>query len=363
MSVAGSNSRTVIIVGAGVLGATLAHRLVLDGWKVTVIDQHAPGSMLGSSGGVSRLIRFVHGDNRADALAAWESLSRWRQIEVDTGAKLVTRTGLVWLARDDDEWEQAGHRILRDIGVPVERVPMQRARSLFPDLFTEDLRYLLYEPEAALITAQEALRALIDDAVRRGATFTLRRAQRDGSAVSVAGRRLTADHVVWAVGCWTAQVFPELLRASVIQQDTYYFDAPEEWSTPHVPAWSEFPAGITGSGSLAGTGMKVGLHEAGPAVALDGSRVADPDLEASARAFVRRRFPSLGSSPIVRSEVQHTARVSWVDGIEHIFTTGGVRLTRDAEHPSVWILGDGSGSVFKTAPTVAAAAASALQRS
>ncbi len=50
------------------------------------------------------------------------------------------------------------------------------------------------------------------------------------------GRRLTADHVVWAVGCWTAQVFPELLSASVIQQDTYYYGASPEWSSPPVPA-------------------------------------------------------------------------------------------------------------------------------
>jgi sarcosine oxidase len=361
MSVPGS-SGSVIIVGAGVLGATLAHRLTLAGWRVTVIDQHPPGTLLGSSGGVSRLTRFVHGDSRADALAAWESLSLWRQIEIETGAAFMTQTGLVWLAGDDDRWEQAGNRILRELGVPVELMPVERAGSLFPDLFTDDLRYLLYEPEAALIRAQAALRALIDDAVRRGATFRRERATRDGSAVVVDGRRLTADHVVWAVGCWTAQVFPELLRASVIQQDTYYFAAPAEWSSPSVPAWSEFPAGITGSGSLDGTGMKVGLHEAGPAVALDGTRAVDPKLEAHARAFVRRRFPSLAAAPIVRSEVQHTAQVSWVDGIEPSFSTGGVRFTRDPGHASVWILGDGSGSVFKTAPVVAATAASTLQR-
>jgi glycine/D-amino acid oxidase-like deaminating enzyme len=357
----GAKRGTVIVVGAGVLGATLAHRLVLAGWEVTVIDQHRPGSMLGSSGGVSRLLRFVHGESRDDALAAWESLSLWRRIEAETGTRLVTRTGLAWLARDDDAWERAGHRILRELGVPVELVPVDRARSLFPDLVTDDLRYVLHEPEAALVKPQAALRALIDDAVRRGATFRLQRAQRDGSGVTVDGKRLTADHVVWAVGCWTAQVFPELLRASVIQQDTYYFAASAEWSSPSVPAWSDFRAGVTGSGSLAGTGMKVGLHEPGPAVVLDGSRAADPKLEAHARAFVSRRFPTLASAPIVRTEVQHTAKVRWIDGIEPTFTIGGVRFTHDAEHSSVWILGDGSGSVFKTAPIVAATAASALQ--
>src|ERR1700753_2455530 len=139
MSLSGTRG-TVIVVGAGVLGATLAHQLVSAGWKVTVVDQHPPGSMLGSSSGVSRLIRFVHGDSRSDALAAWESLSLWRKIEADTGRTLMTRTGLVWLARDDDRWERAGHRILREIGVPVERVPVEQAGSVFSDLGTVELR-------------------------------------------------------------------------------------------------------------------------------------------------------------------------------------------------------------------------------
>lgn len=65
-------------------------------------------------------------------------------------------------------------------------------------------------------------------------------------------------------------------------------------------ACSDFRAGITGSGSLTGTGIKVGLHEAGPAVALDRTRALDPNLQAHARAFVCRRFPPLASVPIVR---------------------------------------------------------------
>ena len=43
-----SDRGTVTIVGAGVLGATLAHRLAVEGWQVTVIDQHEPGTPFGS---------------------------------------------------------------------------------------------------------------------------------------------------------------------------------------------------------------------------------------------------------------------------------------------------------------------------
>jgi sarcosine oxidase len=353
-------SASAVIVGAGVLGATLAQRLTVDGWQVTVIDQHEPGTPLGSSGGASRLIRFAHGASADDAVAAWESLALWRRIEAETGAALLTETGVAWFAGEDDRWERESSVVLQRLGVPVEIVSVRDARSLFPEACTDDLRYLLYEPRAALIDAGAALRALVDDAVRRGATFIRARATRDGSSVSVGDRRLTADRVIWAAGCWAAQIFPELLRASIVQQDTYYYGAGAEWSSPPVPAWSDVGAGITGAGDLAGAGVKVGLHEAGPAVALDGPRRADSALEAHARAYVSRRFPSLSGAPVVRVEVQHTAEVEWVGGVEPVAAVGGVRLVRDPGDPSVWILGDGSGSVFKTAPLAAVRAASVL---
>ena len=351
---------SVVIVGAGVLGATLAQRLAVDGWQVTVIDQHDPGTPLGSSGGASRLVRCAHGDSAGDALAAWESLALWRRIEAETGVELLTQTGVVWFAGDDDRWERASHAVLQRLQIPVEIVPAGRAQSLFPDLRAGDLQYLLYEPEASLIAAAAALRALIGDAVRRGASFVRDAATRDGSDVRAGGRRLSADHVVWAAGCWTAQLFPELLLASVIQQDTYYYRAGREWSSPPVPAWGDLGAGITGAGDLAGAGFKVGLHEAGPAVALDGPRTADPLLEAHARKYLARRFPSLADAPVVQAEVQHTAEVEWVGGVEPAAVVGGVQIVRDPDAPSVWIVGDGSGSVFKTAPLVAARTAELL---
>jgi sarcosine oxidase len=350
----------VVVVGAGVLGATLAHRLVVDGWQVTVVDQHDPGTPLGSSGGASRLVRCAHGDSAGDALGAWQSLLLWRRIEADTGVALLTQTGVAWFASGDDRWERAGYDVLQRLGIPVEIIAVDDARSRFPDLHVDDLQYLLYEPRAVLVDAAAALRALIDDAVRRGASFVRGAATRDGSDVLVDDRRLTVDHVVWAVGCWTGQVFPELLRASVIQQDTYYYGAGPEWSSPPVPAWGDLGAGITGAGDLAGAGFKVGLHEAGPAVALDGARVAAPELAAHARAYLVRRFPSLAEAPVVRVEVQHTAEVEWVGSVEPVSVVGGVRIARDPGKPSVWILGDGSGSVFKTAPLVAARSAALL---
>jgi sarcosine oxidase len=356
-----SDAASAIVVGAGVLGAALTRQLVLDGWEVTLVDQHPPGTTLGSSGGVSRLIRTAHGPARDEARAAWESLARWRAIEAELGTPLVTEVGLAWLVGEDDAWQRAGEAVLRELGVPVQTVALGDAGSLFPDLATDDLRYLLYEPRASLVAARRALIALVADARARGARFVGARAERDGDGVLAGGERLTADRVIWAAGCWTATIFGELLQATIAQQDTYYYGAAAPWNSPPVPAWSDLRAGITGAGNLAGDGVKVGLHEDGPVVDLDGARRADPALRAHAGAYLARRFPSLVDAPLVHTEVQHTAYVRWREGVAATASVGGVRLTRDPAHPSVWILGDGSGSWFKTAPVAAAEAAERLR--
>jgi glycine/D-amino acid oxidase-like deaminating enzyme len=50
-----------VLVGAGVFGASLAHRLAGDGWEVTLVDQSPPAHERAASGGESRLIRYAHG--------------------------------------------------------------------------------------------------------------------------------------------------------------------------------------------------------------------------------------------------------------------------------------------------------------
>jgi glycine/D-amino acid oxidase-like deaminating enzyme len=352
---------TVIVIGAGILGATLAHRLSVDGWHVTIVDQHQVGSSFAASASESRLIRFSQGADRDETLAAWESRSLWRQIEVETGAKVLAEVGMTWFAGENDEWEMASRAVLEGCGVPVDSIPVTDARSFFPNVCVDDLKYLLHEPKAGLLYARKALLALIGDAVRRGARFCGQKAAPIDSGVQLDGDRLFADHVVWACGGWAAQAFPDLLRASVVQQDTYFFGAPAAWATPPVPVWGDRSVRITGVGRLGGCGVKVGLLTPGPSVHLDGPRASDPRLMAEARAYVTRRFPSLRAAPVVRAEVSYTAFVQTKGQLEPVTIMGGVPIIRHPHHNSVWLFGDGSGSVFKTAPFAALAMADLLR--
>ena len=56
---------SIVIVGAGTFGASLAWWLAREGVQVTLVDQFEPGDARASSGGETRLIRCGHGADPA----------------------------------------------------------------------------------------------------------------------------------------------------------------------------------------------------------------------------------------------------------------------------------------------------------
>ena len=194
-----------VIAGAGVFGASLAHRLAGDGWEVVLVDPWEPGHARAASGGESRLMRSVHGPDAEHARSARRARELWRALEAETGDDLFVECGVVWLTRREDGWEAAAERVLRAEGIPVERV---EPRTLFPSVADHDLVWALWEPEAGLLRAAAATRALARAAVARGAELVAGRARPDGDRAVVGDRVLEGDVVVWACGGWLPACSP-----------------------------------------------------------------------------------------------------------------------------------------------------------
>ena len=333
---------SAIVVGAGVFGAALADRLAADGWEVTLLDRDEPGHARAESGGESRLIRYSHGADAWYTRSAWRARELWREL----GSDLLVESGLVWFARREDGWEADSERVLREVGVPVERLAPESAAELFPSVRTDDLAFVLHEPAAGILRAREATRALVRRATARGATLERADARPAGAALRLGdGRRLEADRVVWACGAWLARLFPELVALRVTQQDLFFFDAPPEWSTPPLPGFVDYDGAAYGLGALDGNGVKVAPDVDGPAFDPDQwPRSAQPENELRAREYLEWRFPALAGAPIT----SHAACQYSLTGDTHFLA---------APHPehagTVWLYGGGSGHGFKHGPELA----------
>jgi glycine/D-amino acid oxidase-like deaminating enzyme len=338
-------SRSAVVVGAGIFGASLAYRLVRDGWEVTLYDRDEPANARAASGGESRLIRFAHGADAWYTRSAWRARELWRELEAETGTDLLVEAGIVWFARSEDGWVADSEEALRGEGIACERLAPEEGRRLFPSFDEEGITYLLLEPEAGILRAAEATRVTAQAAQRAGVRL-VREAAQPG--------RVEADAVVWACGAWLAGLFPELVRLRVTRQDLFFFDGGPEWRTPSVPGWVDYDSAVYGLGDLDGIGVKIAPDLEGPAFDPErDERMPDPANEERARGYAAQRFPALAAAPLALAKVCQYA------------------LTEDtnflvAPHPELagnWILGGGSGHGFKHGPALAEYAARVISGS
>jgi sarcosine oxidase len=344
---------TVVIVGAGVVGAAVAQRLASRGWVTTLIDQYPPGHLRAASNGSSRVIRSAHGGAEQDTESARQARMLWRELEQATGERLLVETGLAFFVREDDPWLASSCRVLQSFGIPHEIIDRAGAAGLFPSLSLANDEVVLVEEEAGILSARHAVRCLVDNAVARGATFISGRATPVGGAAVVGGERLTADRTVWACGAWNAGLFGEFIDSEVIEQDVFYFGAPDTWAAAPLPAWSDPAGAFSGTGDLDGRGVKVASDCPGPRLELDGPRDShDPAQESAARDYLARRFPALAGARLTGVEQCHSAVVRRND-LQPVATRGDLLIARHHEFPAVWVLGDRAGHAFKHAPAIA----------
>jgi len=335
---------SAIVIGAGVFGASLADRLARDGWEVNLVDRHEPGHPRSESGGETRLIRCSHGPDAFYTRSARRAWELWREL----GEGVLVEPGVVWFARQENGWEADSERVLRETGIPVERLDPGNARRLFPSLGVDDLAFVLHEPEAGVLKASEGVRALVRRARDAGARLLIEPARPAGATVEVGGRREDADAVVWACGAWLAQLFPQLVDLRVTFQQLSLFEAPPEWSGP---GWVDFDAATYGHALIEPFGFKAASDLDGPDIDPDERALeAGTDAETQGRKYLAHRFPALAGAPLRSVPACHYS--STADG-QFIFAP-------HPEYERTWLLGGGSGHGFKHGPAMAEHVAAVL---
>jgi glycine/D-amino acid oxidase-like deaminating enzyme len=360
------HSVQIVIVGAGTFGASLAWTLARAGEDVTLVDQFEPGDRRATSGGESRLIRCAHGGDADYTASARRARALWRELEAETGEALMVEIGTAWFARREDGWEAASERALTEQGIPCERLDPAEGAKLFPSLGTDDLEFVLYEPEAGVLRAQRAVQALARQAVAHGACLVRGHATPDGDAAVICGsaaaaascgamgadeERLEGDAVVWACGPWLGGLFGDLVPLRVTCQELLFFDGGPAWRSPGVPAWVDFDHAIYGTGDLDGLGVKCALDLEGPPLEPDADLPEASRTEATVREYLARRFPALAGATLNEGRC---CRYELSEDSNFI-------AARHPELERTWIVGGGSGHGFKHGPALAERVADALR--
>ena len=202
----------VIIIGAGVQGASLAFHLSQRGVRALVLEKNFVAS--GATGRSSGLVR-MHYDVRQDTELAWISFQYFRNWKALVGGDCgFTRTGFLQLvARSDTQLLKANVAMHQEIGVPVLLVTAEDVRRLAPSFNAEDVELAAFEPESGYAMPSDTANALMTAARNKSARLVqdcavtgLIAAGGHVTGVETTQGKFSAPVVVNAAGAWAGKI-------------------------------------------------------------------------------------------------------------------------------------------------------------
>lgn len=339
----------VIIIGAGVHGASLAFHLAQRGIRSLVLEKQFIAA--GATGRSSGLVR-MHYDLRQDTELAWASFQYFRNWKEMVGGECgFTRTGFLQLvAPADVDALQANVEEHQQIGVPVLLVDADDVRRLAPSFAAGDIVLAAYEPESGYAMPSDTASAFLNAARARGARL-IQECEVTGLIVSnghISGVESTqgefsAPVVVNAAGPWAGKINEMAglrLPFDTWRHETMFVRRPPQLAQGH-PVVIDFPNEMyfRPEGSL----TLIGLEDGNPL-----GESPDGDADHARPGFVERGIERICRRiPIMEHGSLHSAHGGY-DGI-----TPDQHPMLGAAGPDGFYLDCGfSGTGFKIAPAV-----------
>jgi glycine oxidase len=215
------NAAPVVVIGAGVIGLSIAWRLAQRGAAVTVFDQGAAGA--GASHAAAGMLAIcAEAEPGEEALVALGRASQalWpafaREVEDAAGRSVDLRTeGTLLVALTADDQARLQHRLAfqKSLGLPIEWISGAEARRREPHL-APGIAGAVLSPEDHQVDNRKLVAALRIAAERAGVTMRERCAverivisgARAAGVALADGSQVAADAVVLAAGAWSRRI-------------------------------------------------------------------------------------------------------------------------------------------------------------
>ena len=354
-------SPDVIVVGAGVVGASIAFHLARDRAHVSLIDKaEICSGMTARSGALLRM----HYSYPPEADLAWKSLryfTNWRELvggTHDNGCGFA-RTGFAIVVGNENVGQlRANVAMMQGLGIATALADARALKELDPAVNVEGVALAAYEPQSGYADPVATTHSLVDAAGRLGATLMLRTpivsiatlGGRTTGVIDAARRVHSAGAVCIVAGPWTDRLLMplgvQIGLKSERAQIAYFRRAPGQTHLAYIDTIAGSYFRPHGSGmTLAGLGDW--RHFEGDPDPDNFRTNFDDDFVAEVGKRLARRIPAMKGAALVHGhagiyDVSPDARavLGPVPGVDGLYVAAGF-----------------SGTGFKTSPAVGAAMA------
>lgn len=206
-------NRRIVVIGSGVLGATVSYYLSLrtDSF-ITIVEQHDLAS--GASGANLGQLSILDRTQNWHMPLALESLKLYEEMQSEVDIEYEQSGGGVVLLHDDQIEKVPGFlKQLNALGVQAELLQGDRINEQEPNLRTDFIKGFLYCPSEGKLNPLKVTLAYLDKAREQGAQVMTRTRvtgfKKNGSRIArveTTRGELEADFVINTAGGWAKQV-------------------------------------------------------------------------------------------------------------------------------------------------------------
>ena len=253
---AGRSSANIVVIGAGAFGGWTALNLRRMGARVTLVDMLGPGNSRSTSGDETRGVRSSYGDRpHGELWMQWarEAMTRWKNWDAEYAKPLKMRvffqTGDIILRPDWEPFLTQTKAWWEKNGVPHEVLPVDEVKKRWPQFAMDDIKVVLYEPDAGVVRSRRAMEAVSEVFRYEGGRIVIGRvvppepATFDGHTVKLTnGDSISGDAFVFAVGPWLGKTFALMQNRMRTPLGTvFYYSTPvddQRFMYPNMPSWN-----------------------------------------------------------------------------------------------------------------------------
>ena len=304
-------SYDVIVVGVGGMGSAACWQLARRGQSVLGLERFDIPHSMGSSHGISRIIRLPYYEDPAYVPLLRRAYELWDAAETASGETLLVTTGSLDGGPEDDPLFRGALASAETHGLPHEVLTGAEVNGRYPGYRMPGAYRFVLQPRGGLIASERAIIAHARLAQEAGATIQARervldwQADPGGDGVTVRTDKgqYRAGRLVLAAGAWMADLAPVLAGLAVPERQVLAWlqpTRPELFTTDRFPVFNlQVDEGrYYGFPVYEVPGFKFGrYHHRGETMQAEAMR-REPDAEDERllRGFAERYFPS-GAGP------------------------------------------------------------------
>ncbi|HKN67199.1 MAG TPA: N-methyl-L-tryptophan oxidase [Gemmatimonadaceae bacterium] len=354
-----AHTTDVIVVGLGAMGSAALYHLAQRGVRVIGFDRFAPPHTLGSTHGLSRIIRESYYEHPRYVPLVQRAYELWAELERRAARRLFYQTGGLMIGDEDGVLVAGALRSAREHGLAHEMLSAKEVRSRFPAFTLPDQMNGFFEPRAGVLDPEGCVDAHLQLAAAAGAEVRANEPIREWSVRAGRVRVVTelgsydAARMALCAGAWNpALIDDDSITLRVERQVMHWFTparTPELFAPERCPiAMTEYaPDRIFYFVPDSGDGVKAAIHHEGEVTDPDAIRreVADEDV-APVTDLLRRYLPNAAGA------LRGSATCLYTNT-----TDGHFLLAPHARHEEVLIVSACSGHGFKFASAIGEAVA------